>query len=95
MEPEWVIINHDYEGSFKQELKIEKIEKDIEVVDLTPVTKIKEVEPEKEFDPKEWSTTKFRNNIDNFTIEEIEIFTKDSRKTISNEAKKHLKKIIE
>jgi hypothetical protein len=87
----WEIKNHDYEGNFTQEIKIEKIVKEPDILNI--------IEPEntsldEKLKSSDYTVSEFRKQIESFTQEEIEIFIKDSRKTISNEAKKQLRKLV-
>jgi len=72
--------------------QVEKVEvKVIEPV-FEETKPVKEAEIEESlFDTYTYTVSRFRENIDMFTPEQLQAFAEDSRKTISNEAKKLLK----
>jgi len=61
--------------------------------DLTENQEEKQIKQAEKFDTSKYSTSKFRAEIYDFTVEQLELFAKDKRKTISKEAKQLIKKL--
>ena len=78
----------------KEDHKEKIVYNDIPVTVIKPKKKAI-VNPKKETVKKNYpslTVTKFRAKLDDLTIDELEFYSNDSGKTISNEAKKELKK---
>lgn len=89
----WKIVNHDYEGTFIQVVKIKKIVKKPDILNIpNPITGSDVIDINK-FDSNIYTVNEFRENLEKFTISELQILAKCDRKTIAKEAKNKLSKL--